>query len=83
MIKKNGCVCVRTIKKVLVKHLSWGYEKSEVFIYALVSIFVVAKAKEIIGGYLLIILRKIETSKPQYNRSLLVSSRPWLSGLRL
>ena len=28
------------------KHLSWGYEKSKVFIYALVSIFVVAKAKE-------------------------------------
>ena len=83
MIKKNGCVCVRTIKKVLVKHLSWGYEKSEVFIYALVSIFVIAKAKEIIGGYLLIILRTTEPSKPQYNRSLLVSSRPWLSGLRL
>ena len=83
MIKKNGCVCVRTIKKVLVKHLSWGYEKSEVFIYALVSIFVVAKAKEIIGGYLLIILRKIEPSEPRYNLSLLVSSRPWLSGLRL
>ena len=83
MIKKNGCVCVRTIKKVLVKHLSWGYEKSEVFIYALVSIFVVAKAKEIIGGYLLIILRKIESLRPRYSRSWLVSSRPWLSGLRL
>ena len=83
MIKKNGCVCVRTIKKVLVKHLSWGYEKSEVFINALVSIFVVAKAKEIVGGYLLIILRKIEPLRPRCNRSLLVSSHPWLSGLRL
>jgi len=60
-----------------------GYEKSEVFIYALVSIFVVAKAKEIIGGYLLIILRKIESLRPRYSRSWLVSSRPWLSGLRL
>ena len=83
MIKKNGCVCVRTIKKVLVKHLSWGYEKSEVFIYALVSIFVVVKAKEITGGYLLIILREIEPLRHRCNRSLLVSNRPSPLGLRL
>lgn len=65
------------------KHLSWGYEKSEVFIYALVSIFVVAKAKEITGGYLLIILRKIEPLRHRCNRSLLVSNRPSPLGLRL
>ena len=41
------------------------------------------KAKEIIGGYLLIILREIEPLRHRCNRSLLVSNRPSPLGLRL